>query len=621
MSDPAAAPLPDDHRPPARASVGAYWRLAGDYWRGPTAAQAWSLTVISLLLVVGNIIVQYGINLWNRAFFNALQQHDASFAYQAILLFLVLAFAAALVAVLQLIFRMRLQIRWRQWLTRRLVARWLGEQRFYRLSIAAPDLDAPEFRIAEDAKVATEPVVDFGYGIANAVLTAAVFFGVLWSASGSAEFLGWRIPGFMVYAAIIYSVGMSVSMIWFGRALIDRIEHRNRTEAQLRYEMGRVRENAESIAMVGGADDEVKSLDTTMQVVSAAWTQVVARQGWLTWLMGGNTVLAPVLPLLLVAPNFLSGQITLGALTQSAAAFVQVQVALNWLVDNYARIAEWLASAGRVTGLWTAFSDLDASVGTVESERITIEDSPDDNIHLDGLSVAQHDGRIMIDEADTVITAGQKVLLMGASGTGKSTLIRAIAGLWPWGSGAVRLPAGAKVAFLPQRPYMPLGTLRQVLCYPDDGQTYSDDILHEALSRCGLRRLIPRMDAEEKWDKVLSGGELQRIGFARLLVLRPDIVIMDEATAALDTASQDAMMELFRGELDHVTLISVGHRSELEDYHDRKLTLQRHATGVEMEAGENIRRGRGIAQVLRRTLRPRPSPDPSSPVSTTTSGE
>ena len=215
-----------------------------------------------------------------------------------------------------------------------------------------------------------------------------------------------------------------------------------------------------------------------------------------------------------------------------------------------------------------------------------------------------------------IIAAGQKVLLMGESGTGKSTLIRAIAGLWPWGSGSVRLPVGAKVAFLPQRPYMPLGTLRQVLNYPEDGTTASDELLQKALTRCGLRRLIPRMDEEEKWDKVLSGGEQQRIGFARLLVMQPDIVIMDEATAALDAASQDTMMELFRDELGHVTLISVGHRSELEDYHDRKLTLHRHATRVSMAAGENIKRGRRLAGLLRRTLRPRPSPDPSSAVST-----
>jgi len=203
---------------------------------------------------------------------------------------------------------------------------------------------------------------------------------------------------------------------------------------------------------------------------------------------------------------------------------------------------------------------------------------------------------------------------MGASGTGKSTLIRAIAGLWPWGSGCVRLPAGAKIAFLPQRPYMPLGTLRQVLCYPDVGETYADAVLRQALTQCGLKRLIPRLNEEEKWDKVLSGGELQRIGFARLLVIRPDIVIMDEATSALDAAGQDTMMELFRNELGHVTLISVGHRVELEEYHDRKLTLRRVATRVEMAAGENIDRGHRLSSLLRRTLRPRPSPDPGHPV-------
>jgi putative ATP-binding cassette transporter len=614
MSISSSIPPQPDQRDNPRGSLRAYWRLTSAYWTGSKASQAWTLTLISLLLVIGNIVVQYGINIWNRSFFNALERHDANFVYRAIVIFLGLAFAAALVAVLQLIFRMRLQILWRQWLMRHLVAQWLGEQRFYRVSIAAPELDAPEFRIAEDAKVATEPVVDFGYGITNAVLTAAVFFAVLWFAGGSATFFGWRIPGFMVYAAIIYSIVLSLSMVLFGRALIQRIEERNKSEAQLRYEMGRVRENAESIAIVGGADDEVKGLQQTIQLVSQAWTRVVSRQVWLTWLMGGNGIMAPVLPLLLAAPNYLSGEITLGALTQSAAAFVQVQVALNWLVDNYARIAEWLASARRVTGLWAAFDDLDASVGTVDEERITIEDSPDDNIHLDGLSVAQHDGRVMIDEADAIIAARQKVLLMGESGTGKSTLIRAIAGLWPWGSGSVRLPAGAKIAFLPQRPYMPLGTLRQVLCYPDTGEASNGVSLSDALTRCGLRRLVPRIDEEEKWDKVLSGGEQQRIGFARLLVQRPDIVIMDEATAALDVASQDSMMDLFRDELADTTLVSVGHRVELEEYHDRRLTLHRYSARVEMACDESIQRGR-LSWLLRRSLRPRPSPDPLRTIS------
>src|SRR3954454_15670215 len=387
--------MPDreDKRPSPKGSVRAYWRLAGDYWRGPTAFQAWGLTVISFVLVVGNIVVQYGINVWNRSFFNALQNHDTSFAYQAVVLFFILAFLAALVAVLQLIFRMKLQIFWRQWLTRRLVRRWLGEQRFYRLNIAAPDLDAPEFRIAEDAKVATEPVVDFGYGIMNAVLAALVFFGVLWSVGGSADVFGVHIPGFMVIAAAAYSAVMSGSMVLFGRPLIRRIEKKNAAEARLGTEMGRVRENAESIALIGGEADETRGLRETFQGLVNAWMRQLRQMSKIMWLTGSNWAVAPVFPLLLDAPNYLAGNLTLGQLMQTAAAFAQVQVALNWLFDNYPRIAEWLASAGRVTGLWTAFTALDASVGTDQRDRIVIADSPDETMRLEDLAVAQYNGR------------------------------------------------------------------------------------------------------------------------------------------------------------------------------------------------------------------------------------
>ena len=526
-----------------------------------------------------------------------------------------LAVASSAVSVFQLISRVKLQVYWRQWLTERLAERWLADQRFYRLMIVAPDLDAPEFRIAEDARVATEPVVDFGSGIMNAVLTAVVFFGVLWTVGGSATVAGVTIPGFMVFAAIFYSGIMSGSMLLFGRPLIRRIEEKNAAEAQLRIELGRVRENAESIALIGGEADEIRSLRATMQELVEAWLRQLRQMARLTWLMGSNWAVAPIFPLLLEAPNYLAGTLTLGSLMQTAAAFVQVQVALNWLFDNYPRIAEWLASAGRVTQLWAAFGRLDASVGTNSGDRIMIADSPDQNIRLEGLSVAQYNGRVMIDEADTVIEPGDRVLLMGESGSGKSTLIRAIAGLWPWGSGRVLLPMGAHVAFLPQRTYIPNGTLRDVLQYPKVHADVADDVLRAALERCGLHRLGALLDVDDRWDRQLSGGEQQRIGFARLLVQKPEVVIMDEATAALDTTSQESMMTLFQQELGGTTVISVGHRTELEAFHGRKLVLRRQAMTEESSSEETSLRQRRLSRLLRRALRPRATPDPAHPIS------
>ena len=501
-----------------------------------------------------------------------------------------------------LVVRMRLQVNWRQWLTMRLTTHWLSEQRFYRLSISAPDLDAPEFRIAEDARMATEPFINFVVGITTSVLMASVFLSVLWSSGGATNIAGINIPGFMVFAALVYCIVMSSLMLKLGRPLIRRIEQKNSAEAKLRQDLGRVRENAEGIAFVRGEADEITALQTEFATVADCWRAVITRLAGMTVLTNVNLVAAPVVPLLLLAHRYLAGDISLGGVMQTAAAFVQVQIALNWLVDNYAGIAEWLASVGRVAGLWTALSDLDASVGDDANESITLGKSEDDRIHLQSLSVAQHDGRIMIDETDTIIEPGQKVLLMGESGTGKSTLIRAVAGLWPWGSGHVLLPENARIAFLPQRAYLPEGTLRQVLEYPSTDTPVDEDLLKTAMTRCGLKRLIPRLEEVTQWDKLLSGGEKQRLAFARLLVQCPDIVILDEATSALDTESQDSMMELFRHELENCTLISVGHRPELAEYHTRTLTLIRHASGATMSSKENAVRTRRLTSIVRRAI-------------------
>ena len=605
--------------PPAPPSLGSimrsYVHLTGGFWRGGTARSAWVLTISCAILIGLNIGVQVGINEWNRYFFDALDKKDSVIVFKAIGFFVVLLLASTAVAIAGVVARMRMQVSWRQWLTMRLTGQWLSEQRFYRLNVSAPEVDAPEFRIAEDARVATEPVIDFGFGIVSALLMAMVFFSVLWTSGGSASIGGYVIPGFMVFAAIGYSVIMTGSMLKLGRPLIDRIERKNSAEAKLRQDLARLRENAESIAMVRGENEEISGIKSHLETVARSWRAVITQLAAMTFLTNTNGVAAPVVPLLLMAPGYLNGTITLGGVMQTAAAFVQVQVALNWLVDNYARIAEWSASASRVSGLWNALSDLDASVGEKAKESITVGQSEDGRIHMRSLSVAQHDGRAMIEEADTIIEAGEKVLLIGESGTGKSTLVRAVAGLWPWGSGQILLPRDARISFLPQTAYMPSGTLRQVLEYPSTGTSVEDSVLKAAMTRCGLKRFINRLDDVEPWDKALSGGEKQRLAFARLLAQNPDIVILDEATSALDGNSQDSMMELFRDELAHCTLISVAHRPELAEYHTRTLMLIRDQSGVTMAAQEEEKKGNRLSRLLRRSMRPRPSPDWSAPVS------
>lgn len=338
-----------------------YRELTGGFWQGKTGPRAWFFTVLCGFVIVANISVQYGLNVWNGLFFNAIEQKDSANVFHAMELFAVLVVLSTIVAVTDLNVRMRLMVNWRRWLTLRLTERWLTDHHFLRLRVSDPELDSPEFRIAEDARVATEPVVDFGCGIPNAILKAAVFLGVLWSAAGTIVIGGVRFQGYMVLVAVGYAVVMSGIMMLLGRPLVACIGVKNATEAGLRQNFARVRENAESIATNGAETEEILTLRLGFGRVVSASRGVIDQLSRLTALITTNSVIAPIVPLLLVGPNYLNGSITLGALIQTAAAFVQVQAALNWLLDNYARIAEWLASARRVVGLWTAFDALDTA--------------------------------------------------------------------------------------------------------------------------------------------------------------------------------------------------------------------------------------------------------------------
>ncbi len=553
-----------------------FLRLSLGFWRGTTRAQAWLLTAAILFFLFANLGAALAVNRWNKFFFDALEQKDTKAVILGLGYILVLALFSAAFSVGLLQSRMRLQVRWRQWLAGTLIARWLADRHFYQLAIVHTEADNPEARIAEDARISIELLVDMSLGILNALLAAVSFVGILWVVGGALTVMGISIPGYMVFACILYSAITTASMFLMSRPLVRRVEEKAAGEAQLRYELTRVKDNAENIALIGGDDDERARLNVTLSDVIRRWFGVIVWHGRMMWLNGANLVLAPVVPLLLGAPKYLSGEMTLGSLMQAATAFIQVQLALNWLADNALRLADWFAASHRVTQLSDAIDRLAASLGPAgRGETIKLDVSPDNRVHLRRLTIALHDGKLKIDGAEVTVSPGEKVLVKGESGSGKSTLIHAMAGLWPWGSGEILRPEGAYVAFMPQRPYFPLGTLRAALLYPHAHQNVPDEKIHDMLMRCGLEHLVPRIDETDQWSSLLSGGEQQRLAFARVLLQPPDILIMDEPTSSLDELSQFRMMEYVRDLLPGTMVIHAGHRAGLERFHDREIQLLR----------------------------------------------
>lgn len=570
-----------------RSRMRQFFGVALRYWRGRTRWQAWALTIAVLVFIAAQTSAAVGINRWNRWFFDALEKRDVA-AVWATTGWLPFLLAASALSVSGLVIsRMLLQVRWRENLTRRLSGWWIADQRYYRLGFLTKNMTSPEYRIAEDARLAIEPLVELAIGLITAFVTAATFAAILWQVAGSAEFtLGGAtivIPSYMAVAAVVYAAIASLGAYLAGRPLVARVAHKNEMEAQFRAEMTRLRENAESIALIKGDADERSSVGENYGRVVAAWLRIVRQQGVIALVLNTNGALFPIVPLLLIAPKYLAGGVTLGAVVQVVAAFSAVQAALIWFVDNFVRLAEWFASVTRVDELVEELQALDIGTIMEKDEQIALDESDDGAIHLENLSIAHSNGRVVVADATVTIPQGAKVLIAGESGSGKSTLIRALAGIWPWGSGSIRVPAGQSIAFVPQKPYLPRGTLRAILLYPDSDRAIPDDAITEALQRCGLGYLAKKLDIEEEdWDRILSGGERQRVAFTRLLLQKPDIIVMDEATSALDEESQASLLSLFDEELAEATLISVGHRPGLEDYHDQKITLERRLAGAHM---------------------------------------
>jgi vitamin B12/bleomycin/antimicrobial peptide transport system ATP-binding/permease protein len=559
-----------------------FWKGAAGFWLRGGDRLSWALPAAIFATVLFGLATSYGINIWNRAIFDALEKRDAgTVVFWSIIYFPLLAASVCLV-IAQVYARMTMQRRWRAWLNNYLLDRWIANGRYYQLDLIGGDHKNPEYRIADDVRVATEAPVEFVTGITTAVLSAAMFIVVLWTIGGALSFnLGGItifIPGFLVVAAVIYAVLASGAMAFIGRRFVTVSENKNQAEAEYRYVLTRLREHGESIAVLGGEAEERSAVDRSLSTVLRRWREILGQTIRTTIVSQTSGYLAPVLPIILCAPKFLDGSMTLGEVMQAASAFTIVQFAFNWLVDNYPRLADWTASARRVSSLMVSLDALERAENRVG--RIERGKTAGVALRLGHLSVTLEDGTVVVKDAQVAIARGERVLVAGESGSGKSTLVRAIAGLWPWGNGRIEVEAGAKILLMPQRAYVPVGTLRRAVTYPRPAEDKDADEIVRVLKLVGLDHLVDRLEEDASWDQMLSGGEKQRLAFARILLHRPNIVVLDEATSALDPISQDHMMELLTKELRATTIVSVAHRPELEVFHDRKITLERRREGA-----------------------------------------
>ena len=538
----AADAFATDERQQRQSSLRRFWQTASQYWsRG---SSAWVLSGTLMLVIVCLLAAAYAMNAWNRAMFDGLQNRDVATVGKLSLLYFVILAASVLLSIFQVHARMALQRRWRAWLTHNIVDSWLAHGRYYQLNLVRGDHANPEYRIADDVRIATESPVDFVSGVTQAILSAAMFIVVLWTIGGALDIsigsLTLHIPGFLVVAALLYAIIASGSMMLIGSRFVQASERKNQAEAEYRYVITRLRENGESIALIRGEAEERTGLDRALRKVLSGWAEI-ARQNMKTTIVSQTSnYIAPVLPIILCAPKFLDGSMSLGEVMQAASAFTIVQGAFNWLVDNYPKMADWTASARRVASLMLALDALEEAENSEGVGRIAINrEGSGPALRLQDLSVRLNDGTSVVDDTDVSIAPGERVLIAGASGSGKSTLVRAIAGLWPWGGGSIEVKRGAKMFLLPQRPYVPIGTLRRAATYPDAPESCSVEDVATAFKQVGLEALIDKLDEEGPWDQTLSGGEKQRLAFARILLQKPDIVVLDEATAALDPGSQN----------------------------------------------------------------------------------
>lgn len=549
------------------------WRLMSSYWHSQEKWKARGLLAGVIALTLGQVYMLVLLNGWNNDFYNALQQRAFESFWPLIGQFAGFAFLHIIFAVYAVYVRQILEIKWRNWMTDKYLDRWLGHQTYYRLQVAGQDdMDNPDQRIADDVNSFVNLTLGLFVGVLKQATSLVAFVVILWNLSGSLDIpLGdtvLSVPGYMVFVTLIYSAVGTWLAHKVGRKLIRLNYDQQRFEADFRFSMVRVRENSESVAFYGGEKPELQNFRERFALVIGNFWGLMKRTKLLNFYVNGYAQIAIIVPVLMCAPQYFNGTMQLGGFMQTISAFGRVQDALSYFVESYDSIAQYVAVIRRLGGFAGHMEEAEALAPSFDFTRNT-----SNALQLWQMDIDLPDGRQLAEKLSIAVPAGKRLLISGGSGAGKSTLLRAIAGIWPYGTGEISLPTGWRTMFLPQRPYLPLGSFRRAIYYPQPVPENIDDNLAGLLERFGLQKLAGQLDTVDDWSRILSLGEQQRLAFIRILLLRPDIVFLDESTSALDEPREAQAYEILHQLLPKMAVVSVGHRSSLLNCHDKQLVL------------------------------------------------
>lgn len=552
------------------------WSLIRPYW---VSSERWSARGLLAAIIAMNLAIVYinvRLNEWNAGFYNALEGKQTAAFGHLLIVFTILAFSFIVLAVYSQYLRQLLGFRWRQWMTRVYVRDWLDNNAFYRIE-RDRTTDNPDQRIADDLQSLSTNTLTLSLDLLSTLVTLASFVTILWTVGGALSFTlsghAITLPGYMVWAALVYAILGSAAIRYTGAALVGVNYHQQRVEADFRFGLIRLRENAEQVALYGAARTEAAEVDTRFGHIRDNWRRVMRYTKRLTFVSSFYSQAAIILPLALATPRYFAGAYSFGVLIQVSRAFGTVSDSLSWFIVNYGALAEWRATVDRLKEFTVALHRPPEQLARTPATALTVRRGAGPDLTVRGLRLDRPDGGLAVEVEDLCIEPGARWLVDGRSGVGKSTLLRAIAGLWPFGRGEIEWPAQGSLMFVPQQSYMPIGSLRAVLCYPDAGDAHDAHACNEVLARCGLQDYADKLDESAHWAKRLSPGEQQRIGFARVLLRRPSFVFLDEASSALDEPTEAALYTALLHALPGSAIVSVAHRESLRRFHPHRLTL------------------------------------------------